>query len=397
MKNRHHLFFTIVVIALIIKLSLFAFAAIHAPQSKIQPDSDSYIKTSATLASKGVFALQDEKGAFVYDIVRTPGYPLFLALFNGVMKVPFNGIILIQIGMTLLTALIVYRAALEIDPKIALLSSVIILLDPPITIFSLMILTETLFMFLMALFILCFTLYLKRREAVFLLSSALLLAFATYVRPISYYLGFAVAVFIVYALRKDGLKKALSHALILLLIVYSLIGAWQFRNYARCESAAFSSLERSNLSGIGLIKSYGRNKDPFTKNASPVAYYTSVSVRCLMSLMTRPGNLKYLQSDLLTAVGKVLSYPWMILWMLGFIWGIIRMRRNIYYQFLLFAALYFIVISVVGAMWTAGERLRVPIMPFIAIISAYGWASPLKGSVPTRGKGDCHALCDRHL
>ena len=374
-KKGHRLFLILVAIAIVIKLSLFAFAVTHAPQSKFQPDTDSYIKTSQMLASRGAFAVNDERGGLVYKMFRTPGYPLFLALFNGIMKVPLNGILLIQIAMTLLTAFIVYRTALEIDPKIAPLSALIILLDPPITIFSLMILTETFFMFITSLFMLCFTLYLKRKEAVYLLLSALLLAFTAYVRPISYYLGFAVSVFIVYALRKEELKKAFSHALIFVLVMYSLLGAWQLRNYAKCDNPAFSSLEASNLAGIGLIKSYERNKDPYTKDSTPLGYYTSVSFRCLMSLMTRPGNLKYFQSDILTAAGKALGYPWMVFWMAGFIWGLIKAKRNIYYQFLLFATLYFITISICGAMWTVGERFRVPIMPFIAIISAYGWVS----------------------
>ncbi|MFA5255534.1 MAG: glycosyltransferase family 39 protein [Candidatus Omnitrophota bacterium] len=373
--KRNRLFFSVLVIAVMIKLSLFAFTATTIPQSKIQPDSDSYIKTAAMLASKGLFASQDGEGVLKYESFRTPGYPVFLATLNGIMKIPFNGIILIQIAMTILTAFIVYRTALEIDHKIALLSAVIILLDPPITIFSMMILTETLFLFLTALFMLFFTLYLKRRRIVFIALSALTLAFAVYVRPIGYYLGFAIALFMIYVNRKKGLRKASYHAFIFVLIVYSLIGAWQVRNYIRCDNIAFSSLERSNFAGIGLLKSYARNNDPYTKGLNPPAYYANVSFRCLMSLMTRPGNLKYFRSDLLTIVGKILAYPWMVFWITGFIWGAAKIRQNVYYQFIFFAALYFIIISICGAMWTVGERFRVPIMPFIAIISAYGWSS----------------------
>ena len=357
------------------KLSLFVFAAATAPQSKIQPDSDSYIKTAAMLASRGVFGTQNEKGALSYENFRTPGYPVFLAILYGVMKIPLNGVILIQIAMTLLTAFIVYKAAMEIDRKIALLSAVIILFDPPVTIFSLMILTETLFLFLIALFMLCFTLYLKRKSMGYMVLAALSLALAAYVRPIGYYLGFVAATFIIYVNGLRGIKKALAHALVFTLIVYSLLGAWQARNYVRCDTFAFSSIERSNLDSMGLFKSYARNTDPYTKGMAPLPYYISVSTRCLMSIMTRPGNLKYFQSDILTAIGKILSYPWMIFWLTGFIWGVIKTRRNIYLQFMLFTALYFIAVSIGGAMWVVGERFRVPIMPFIAIISAYGWSS----------------------
>jgi hypothetical protein len=363
----------VIIAALAIKLSLFLFVSINAPQSKMLPDSDTYIKLSEMIASKGIFALNDERGLVVYETLRTPGYPIFLALLNGVMKIPLNGVVFIQIVITLLAALVIYKTALEIDPGIAFLSMTILLFDPPITIFSLVMLTETLFMFLMAMFALCFTLYLKHGNIRFLILSAVLAAVSAYVRPIGYYLGLAMTLFIIYSNKNRGLKKIVAHVLIFVFIVYSILGAWQARNYIRCGKVAFSSLEHFNLSDVGLVKSYARNTDPQTKNLAPLPYYANVSFRCLMSLMTRPGSLKYLHSDILTAVGKALAYPWMVFWLVGFVWGITKIRNNIYLQFMLYAALYFIVVSICGAMWIVGERFRVPIMPFIAIISAYGW------------------------
>ena len=378
MNNRHHLFFSLVIIALIIKLSLFAFAAVHAPQGKLLPDSYGYLKLSTTLASTGAFATQNENGALSYETFRTPGYPLFLALFHGLMKIPLDGIVLLQVAVTLLTALIVYKTALEIAPKIAFLSAVIILFDPPITIFSLTILTESLFLLLISIFMFSFTRYLKNRTVGPIVFSAIILAIATYVRPVSYYLGFAIAFFIIYANRKEGLKRVFKHALIFILIVYSLLGIWQLRNYVRCHDLTFSSAGRENLSGKGLFKSYARNRDPYTKGMAPLPYYVNVSTRCAMSIMTRPGNLKYFKSDILTATGKALAYPWMVFWMIGFIWGIIKMKRNIYLQMTLFIILYFTAASIGALLWDVGERLRVPMMPFIAIISAYGWIRLLR-------------------
>ncbi|MDP3791637.1 MAG: hypothetical protein Q8R38_06310 [Candidatus Omnitrophota bacterium] len=113
----------IIAIALVIKLSLFLFAAIHAPQGKLLPDSYGYLKLSDMLTTKGVFATQNENGALTYEMFRTPGYPLFLAILNGILKIPLDGVVLLQIAMTFIMAFIVYRATLEIDQKIALLSA----------------------------------------------------------------------------------------------------------------------------------------------------------------------------------------------------------------------------------------------------------------------------------
>lgn len=357
-----------------IKLSLFAFAAINAPQGKMLPDSYGYLKLSTMLASKGVFAAQNGNGSLIYETLRTPGYPLFLAILNGLMRIPLDGIILMQIAMTFLAAFITYKTALEIDRKIALLSMVIILFDPPITIFSLTILTESLFLLLISFFMFNFTLYLKYKRVSFIVISALALALATYVRPVSYYLGLPLLFFMFYANRKETFKKMLTHALIFILVLYSLIGAWQIRNHVRCYNFAFSSVENENLNKR-LFKSYTRNTDPCTQGMAPLPYYINVTFRSLMSVMTKPGHFKYFQSEPLRIGGYVFSYPWMVFWLSGFMMGIISMRRNIYIQFMLFIALYFIAASVGGQMWVMGDKLRVAMMPFMAIISAYGWVS----------------------
>lgn len=366
------LIYIIVAIALAIKLSLFAFAAIHAPQGKLLPDSNRYIELARTLAAKGAFASQDENGALVYETLRTPGYPVFLAALYGLAKIPLDGIVLLQIVMTLVAAFVVYKTAVKIDPNIAVLSMAIILLDPPITIFSLTILTESLFLLCISFFMLNFVLYLKYKKIGFVIISAFTLAMATYVRPISYYLGFMTTFFIIYANRKDGLKKVFAHALIFILIVYSLLGIWQIRNYIRSHNFVFSSVQGEN-SGKGLIGSYARHDDPYTKGMAPLPYYINVSFRSLLSVMTKPGHFKYFRSELLRIGGYIFAYPFMAFWLTGFICGMAVMRRNVCLHFMLFVTLYFITASVVGQMWVMGDKLRVSVMPFIAIISAYGW------------------------
>lgn len=365
----------IVIFAVILKLALFAFASIHAPQSKFSPDTSEYLKTAAVLASKGVMAIETAPGILTYEVCRTPGYPLLLAGLHHILKIPLNGVLLIQLAMTLIAAFITYKAACQIDKKIAFLSAVIILFDPPITIFSLMLLTEALFLFLISAFMLSFTLYLKNRKFLQLVLTAFILVSAVYVRPIGYYLGGAIAVFIIYALGRENLKRAVIHALVFAAIVYSFLGVWQLRNYSHCYRFAFSDIERSNLSCQGLAGSYVRNEDPQTKGMAPLPYYINTTTRCFMSLMTRQGSLKYFRSDILTAAGKIIFYPWMLFWLTGFIFGLFKVGRNIYYQFMLIVILYLAATSIGGVMWHVGERFRVPMMPFISIISASGWVN----------------------
>lgn len=373
MKDTKRLF-KIVAIAFLIKTFLFCFLVIYAPQSRFQNDSRDYIETAQVLSSQGAFAKIEPDGSLKTELFRTPGYPVFLAVLGGLMKLPFNGIIFIQILLTLLVALITYKAAVRIDPGIALLSTVIILYDPAISIFSLIILTETLFLFLISLFMLAFISYLKNNKFYLLILAALLLVAATYTRPISYYLAIPIAVFIIYAnLRFKNIKKAILHALVFLVLVYSLFGVWESRNHKRTGTRMFSIAMQGAPQLSGLYKSFSRDKNSLPKGSQPVTYYAKTVLRSFLSLMTRPGPFKYFRSAAVSVIGRILAYPWVVFWLAGFIFGMVKAGRNIYYQFILLVAAYFISASIAGASFSAAERYRVPIMPFLAVISAYGW------------------------
>lgn len=373
MKDTKYIF-KIIAVALLIKIFLFCFLVIHAPQSRFQNDSQDYIETSQVLSSQIAFAKIRPDGSLKPELFRTPGYPVFLASLHGLMKLPFNAVIFIQILLTLLVALITYKTAVLIDPGIALLSAVIILYDPPISIFSLIILSETLFLFLMSLFMLAFVAYLKNNKFYLLIPAALLLVAATYTRPVSYYLGIAVTLFIIYAnLRIKNIKKAVTHALIFLILVYSLFGLWESRNHKLTGTRMFSIAMQGAPSDFGLFKSLPWNKDSPARKSEPISYYIKTASRSFWSLMTRPGPFKYFRSPAVSVIGRILAYPWMIFWFAGFIFGMARAGRNIYYQFMLLVIAYFILATIVGVSLSAGERYRVPIMPFLAVISAYGW------------------------
>ncbi|MFA5095961.1 MAG: glycosyltransferase family 39 protein [Candidatus Omnitrophota bacterium] len=375
----------IIGIALLIKLFLFVFLITQAPESRFQNDSRDYLETAQALSSRMAFARIDNRGTLNYEFYRTPGYPAFLAILQGPLRFPLNAVILVQVLLTLLAGWIVYRAACLIDRRIAFLSAAIVIYDPPVSIYSLQVLAETLFFVLIAVFMFSFIKYLRDRRGWQAALSALALAAATYVRPTSYYLGIAAALFIIYAnLRQITLKRGwqgalkktgagIAHALIFLLVVYSLLGLWQERNYKRCGIKSFCNVAMDGYRYFGLYKSYSRNKDKEAKGMPPALYYANVTARSFLSLMTRPGPFKYFKSRIVSAAGNAFAYPWMVFWVIGFISGIAACRGNIYYQFLLFLAAYFIAASVGGVSLLVSERFRVPMVPFIAIISSYGW------------------------
>jgi peptide/nickel transport system permease protein len=215
--------------------------------------------------------------------------------------------------------------------------------------------------------------YLKNKKIYTLLLSAVILAIATYVRPISYYLGVIIAIIVVYINIRRDIRKAFIQSIIFLVIVYSIIGIWHYRNYIRFKEPVFSIVANSNLQRFSIFKSYEKNKQAKEEGVSPLRYYINVAYHSLMSFMTTPGTLKDFKCQTLKILGKIIGYPWMVFWILGFLFAITKIRKNIYYNALLIIILYFMTISILGVTLLVDERFRVPVMPFIAIISTYGW------------------------
>jgi hypothetical protein len=379
--NSNRLFFIFVTLALLLKLFLFFFTTTYSPNGKFEEDSMRYLTPGIFLVQDGVFA-QERSGphTYVYETFRTPGYPLFLGLLHHTLRISLNGIIFIQVLLSILAAFLVYRLAYFINPQLAPLSTIIVLFDPPINVFSLIILTDILFLIFIILFALAFVRYLKDRQLIWLILSAIILAASVYIRPVAYFLGIAVAGFIIgdsALLSKNKVKnRALSpivHTLIFLILVYSLVGLWHYRNATKTGMKEFCTIGNATYKVEGLLNSYNRNHDKLTQGWPPPLYYASVTTRCIISFFTRPASFKYFDNKILTKTGKVFAYPWCAFWMIGFLAGLTRIKDNPSLQFFAFMILYFASVTVISTMWGSGPRFLIPCVPFIAIISAYGW------------------------
>mgnify|MGYP001558368791 CR=1 FL=1 len=202
--------------------------------------------------------------------------------------------------------------------------------------------------------------------------SSVMLVLAIYVRPGSYAIGGTIAVFIIYANAQTNIKKAIVHAIIFLVTVYALLGIWQIRKYMTLGDSTFAGECQTNY-GNGLLHSYVKSANLHTPGMTPLQYYLIGIWKCFFSLMARPGSLKYFHVPGLTALGKVLGYLWVAFSGIGFIYGIRKIGQNIYYHFLLFIVINYVCGSIIGEMWNVGERYRIQMEPFLAILSAYGW------------------------
>lgn len=362
-------FLGLVCCALALKLFLFFYAELYAPQAKFQTDTAMYLESGIALATRGEFARPDTNGVLHPEIFRTPGYPLFLGIFRVVLGLPFAGIIFVQILLIVIAAFVTFRIAQLIHPHLGYLSALIVLFDPPITIFSLMLLTETLFLFFVTLFLYVFVKYIQSGKLSFLFIAALLAAAIAYIRPIGYFFGLAIGLFILSLVIRFRQKKRILHAFLFLAIVYCLIGLWHVRNVRVSGLNTFTTMTQCAAS---YRKDY-RKDDAITRSLPTIPYYLNAYARCVVALMTEPGTLKEFNRGTLKLVVKIFGYLWVAFWLSGFLIGISRIGNNIYLHFLLWVIFYFVCASIGGSLFGAGYRLRVPMVPCLAIVAAHGW------------------------
>ncbi len=361
-------------LAFLLKVALLFYVQSYAPRAEFQIDSHDYLKIAETFQQTGVFARgAAEGGPWNFEFYRTPGYPLFLAIFHFGMHLPFSAVLFFQVILTLLAAGFIYKAAVMVSPRMAPLAYIIMLFDPAINVYSVMALTESLFLFFLSAFLFFLIRYWQKEKMSYLIFCGLLLVAAVYVRPIAYYLGFVVAIALILGKRSLQKKMILKQTAIFLILVYSLIVIWQIRNYVRCGRLQFSSVMDTAMKHDGLLHSYQRNLDPISRGLPPVAYYANVTIRSFLSLMTRPVSFKNIFPLEGKAIMKVICYLWILFWSLGLLFGIMKAEKIDVFGIIIYIFLYFIIASVVGGFWGVGSRFRVALMPMIAILSAYGW------------------------
>ncbi len=189
-------------------------------------------------------------GAFHADgvpaLMRTPAYPLFLAITSlGGLTVAAA----INVLLSLFCLVLAWRLARAVtgDDRIALAVAWLMAIEPLTIVFSILLLSETLF--------LAFHLYGLERLAWFfrthqlrlVAAAGLAFAAAAYVRPAGYYLPVALAMGLAVVLLRvpgGGWWKAPA---VLLISCLPWLVAWQLRNKVETGYSGFSSARELNL------------------------------------------------------------------------------------------------------------------------------------------------------
>lgn len=242
-------FFLFVFLAL--KIALFLPAYLTDSSRVFMGDSYLYKNSAETLLELGRFS-QSVEMPDAPEIVLTPGYPLFLATtysFFGIHNLP---VILIQILLSAGTLVLTYALARKFwNQKIALVACFLLAFDPASLANSFLLLTETLFTFLLLLatYASISLLQNKKEEKMWALLLGASLALATLVRPIAYYLIFPLlAGFLITMLfARLPWKKILITLALIATPWIILVGGWHIRNFSITKSFTFAYIQGINL------------------------------------------------------------------------------------------------------------------------------------------------------
>jgi hypothetical protein len=233
----------VLALALVLRvlLPVLALVSTDDPGVFLSADTLSYLEPARTLCLTGRFA-----GPSGPEIVRTPGYPVFLlpGLATGHV-IPVT--IALQVLASCLTVYLVYRIALLLFEHRwqAVFCALMYAIEPLSILFAGILMTETLFTTLMMLFLYFLVKYLRIGSVRALLGAAVALAASIYVRPIGYFLPAILAIGLVAwgsAACWLRLGSLLAHIALFLTVTMGLTGLWQLRNRLEAGYPGFSAI-----------------------------------------------------------------------------------------------------------------------------------------------------------
>jgi 4-amino-4-deoxy-L-arabinose transferase-like glycosyltransferase len=246
---------------LVLGLSLLARGILLSTQLPSNPrylldlDTPGYVDPALALHHSGVFAAHPDRPD-VPGFYRTPGYPALIALLFSLFGEHLLPVVILQALLMAGTLLILFRLAADLggDPRAGLAAALLLAVDPVSLSLSLVVMSETLFTFLLMAGLLFLVRLLKgrRRPLADAHLAGLALALATLTRPILYGgLVILLPVLLPTLLRKRTLSRRMSVAAwaVFAVPVILLVGGWQARNRLEVGTWRFNSGSR----GIVMI------------------------------------------------------------------------------------------------------------------------------------------------
>lgn len=242
-----------------------------------EPDTRAYLLTSESLLETGRFERAGEP-----EVFRTPGYPLFLLPGVALGRATLYAVVA-QIALGLCTVVLVQRLAWLLFARrdIASAAAWLAACEPISILYASKLLTETLFTLLFACGVYGAAAYLRYDRLRALLVAAVMLAAATYVRPVAYYcaplLMFLLAARTLWSGERRRVRAA--HVVAFALLTVAAIAPWQVRNYVRAGYSGFTSWPVNAITYYATIVRESQPRDSLTVAMSRARFLDDVEYR----------------------------------------------------------------------------------------------------------------------
>ncbi len=248
---------------LVTRLIIFYFSLKHQ-EKYLTNDTHSYHSTALAWIQAGSFSLSIEH-LEIPETIRTPGYPLFLGIIYKIFGKSFKAVVLVQILLSILSIYFIYLIGTLIHKETTGLIMALAFSFDPVTIsMNYKILSETLFLFFLILFILFGILWLRSPMSQSIpFISGVLLALVTLIRPITYFLSpfIMIGIIIWYTKNNFSIRAWINQSILFMMPILIIVGGWQYRNFIYGNNSSISQ-----IGGINIL--YHRGASVFAESKS---------------------------------------------------------------------------------------------------------------------------------
>jgi len=181
------------------------------------------------------------------DYYRTPVYPLFIALAESIGPEGFT-IILLQIITSVATCYFTYRIAVELTQNIFIgnIAAFIVAIDMPSITLANLVLTETLFSFLLIVCFYFFINYLKEHKRSHLMYAGVFTGMVILCRPIAFFIPFLFSGFIIFKYRKN-ISVLFKQLVLFCGFTLLIVSPWLIRNKIVYDHFFLSVIREHNI------------------------------------------------------------------------------------------------------------------------------------------------------
>lgn len=234
----------IILVSCIVKLFVL-WVFVHTGTPLTSPDSLSYIMPAKLISSGGSF------WSDTLLWMRTPGYPLFLAAIFKICGEHLLAVSLVQLLLSNLLVLNAYRIGKMLaNSTVGLWCAGVVALDYLFMTFFPLILSDFLFAVIISFVFYYVIIFMKCPSSRLrtTLMIGILLAIATWIRPVSYYLiPFLFLTLVLYSWRSRQFPQAWGWLILLVIPSLLLIGSWQIRNKIVIGTYQYTGIDAYNF------------------------------------------------------------------------------------------------------------------------------------------------------